>query len=88
MEEESILNKNRLNVEIYGQHYQITGGTPATIKQVASLVDEKMRQIADKNPKLDTTRLAVLSACNIANDYLKLKQEHDEILDLVEDEQP
>jgi cell division protein ZapA len=82
------LDKKKLSVEIYGQHYQITGGTPTVIKQAANLVDETMRQIASKNPKLDITRMVVLSACNIANDYLKLKQEHDEILALVEDEQP
>jgi cell division protein ZapA len=82
------LDKKRLNVEIYGQSYQITGGTSGAIQQAANLVDEKMRQIATKNPKLDITRLIVLSACNIANDYLKLKQERDEILALVEDEQP
>jgi cell division protein ZapA len=47
-----------------------------------------MRQIADKNPKLDTTRLAVLSAVNIADDYLRLKQQYDEIMHLLEDEEP
>jgi cell division protein ZapA len=58
------------------------------MRQVASHVDEKMRQIADKNPKLDTTRLAVLSAVNIADDYLRLKQQYDEIMHLLEDEEP
>lgn len=81
--------KNRLTVEIYGQQYQLAGkASPGHMRQVASHVDEKMRQIADKNPRLDTTRLAVLSAVNIADDYLRLKQEHDELLHLIEDEEP
>jgi cell division protein ZapA len=81
--------KNRLTVEIYGQQYHLTGkASPGHMRQVASHVDEKMRQIADKNPRLDTTKLAVLSAVNIADDYLRLKQEHDEIMHLIEDEQP
>jgi cell division protein ZapA len=29
-----------------------------------------------------------LSAVNIADDYLKLKQEYDEIMHLIEDEEP
>lgn len=81
--------KNKLSVEIYGQQYSLTGkASPGHMRQVASHVDEKMRQIADKNPRLDTTRLAVLSAVNIADEYLKLKQEHDEIMHLIEDEEP
>nr|WP_124726976.1 cell division protein ZapA [Staphylospora marina] len=81
--------KNRLTVEIYGQQYQLAGkASPGHMRQVASHVDEKMRQIADKHPRLDTTRLAVLSAVNIADDYLRLKQQHDEILHLIEDEEP
>ncbi|SFI80646.1 cell division protein ZapA [Thermoflavimicrobium dichotomicum] len=83
------MTKNRLNVEIYGQQYQIVGkASPSYIRRVANHVDEKMREIANVNPRLDMTRLAVLSAVNIADEYLRLKQEYDEILHLVEDEQP
>ncbi|MBA4543742.1 MULTISPECIES: cell division protein ZapA [Thermoactinomyces] len=81
--------KNKLTVEIYGQQYHLTGkASPGHMRQVAGHVDEKMRQIADNNPRLDATKLAVLSAVNIADDYLKLKQEYDEIMHLIEDEQP
>ncbi|MBA4548863.1 MULTISPECIES: cell division protein ZapA [unclassified Thermoactinomyces] len=81
--------RNKLSVEIYGTQYQLTGkASPSHMRQVASHVDEKMRQIADNNPRLDVARLAVLSAVNIADDYLKLKQEYDEIMHLIEDEEP
>lgn len=81
--------RNRLTVEIYGQQYNLTGkASPGHMRQVASYVDEKMRQIADKNPRLDTTRLAVLSAVNIADDYLQLKKTYEEMMHLIEDEQP
>ena len=82
-------NRNRLSVEIYGQQYHIVGDeSVGYMRQVASHVDDVMRQVASNNSRLDTTRLAVLSAVNIANDFLKLKQEYDEILHLIEDEQP
>jgi cell division protein ZapA len=81
--------KNKQSVEIFGQQYQIVGqASPSYMKQVATHVDAKMKEIADNNPRLDTTRLAVLSAVNIADEYLRLKQEFEEILHLVEDEQP
>lgn len=82
-------NLNRLNVEIYGQSYPIVGkASPSYVRQVASHVDAKMRQIAENNPRLDISRLAVLSAVNIADEYMRLKQEYDELIHLIEDEQP
>ncbi|GAE26144.1 hypothetical protein JCM9140_2176 [Halalkalibacter wakoensis JCM 9140] len=36
-----------------------------------------MREIKKVNPYLDTTRLAVLTAVNIVDDYMKLKQENE-----------
>lgn len=83
------MNKNKLSVEIYGQQYQIVGkASPGYMREVAGHVDDKMRQIAKSNPRLDTTRIAVLSAVNIADAYLKLKREYDEIIHLIEDDQP
>ncbi|PTX55029.1 cell division protein ZapA [Melghirimyces profundicolus] len=81
--------KNKFTVEIYGQMYHIVGkASPGYIREVAGHVDEKMRGIAKNNPRLDTAKLAVLSAVNITDSYLKLKQEYEEILHLIEDDQP
>lgn len=87
--EEKTMSKHRHSVEIYGQMYHIVGkASSGYVREVARHVDEKMRNIADSNPRLDTTRLAVLSAVNITDTYMKLKQEHEEILHLIEDDQP
>lgn len=82
------MNKDALTVEIYGQQYHISGASHGNIRQVASHVDEMMRKIADKNSKLDIKSLAVLSAVNIANEYLELKQVYEEMMHLIEDDQP
>jgi cell division protein ZapA len=67
-------SKNRINVDIYGVQYTIVGTESGShIRTVASIVDEKMREISSMNPSLDTNRLAVLTAINAVNDYLKLK---------------
>jgi len=66
--------KNRTTVEIFGQQYTIVGTeSNSHIRLVASLVDEKMREINASNPSLDSSKLAVLTAVNAVNDLIKLK---------------
>jgi cell division protein ZapA len=73
--------KTRVTVDIYGQQYTIVGTESSShIRLVASIVDDKMREISEKNPTLDTSKLAVLTAVNIVHDYLKLKEEYDRLL--------
>ncbi|MGG5254839.1 cell division protein ZapA [Neobacillus sp. SM06] len=68
--------KNRTTVEIHGQSYIILGlESPSHIRYVASLVNEKMREISSKNPSLDVSKLAVLTAVNAVNDYVKVKEQ-------------
>ncbi|MBO8170297.1 MAG: cell division protein ZapA [Bacillaceae bacterium] len=82
-------DKKRLTVEIYGQSYRIKGYTSVNhIRTVAGFVDDKMREIAETNPKLDTTRIAVLSAINIADEYFRLKEEYEKLLREKEAAQP
>lgn len=66
--------KNRISVEIYGRTYKMVG-TESTghMRLVASLVDDKMRQISAHNPTLDSSRLAVLTAVNSVHELLQLK---------------
>lgn len=71
--------KNKITVDIYGQQYTIVGKeSPSHMRTVASMVDDKMREISQKNPNLDMSRLAVLTAVNAVHDYLKLKDEKEE----------
>lgn len=66
--------KNRTAVDIFGQQYIIVGTESAShIRLVASMVDGKMREINSALPSLDINKLAVLTAVNAVNDYLKLK---------------
>lgn len=73
--------KNRITVNIYDQFYTILGeDEPSHIRHVASLVDERIREIAKYNAGLDTSRKAVLAAVNVMDDYVKLKEEHELLL--------
>jgi cell division protein ZapA len=78
---------NRIRVIIYGQEYQIRGEASVDhIRQVAALVDNKMRDIASINPRLDLHRLAVLAAVNIADEFFRLRQEYEDLLRALEAE--
>jgi cell division protein ZapA len=79
--------KNRISVDIYGQQYIILGSeSPSHIKFVASLVDDKMREISSKNPSLDVNKLAVLTAVNAVNDYIKIKDELEKLQEEIKKE--
>ncbi|WP_064092759.1 cell division protein ZapA [Rossellomorea aquimaris] len=72
--------KNRTTVDIYGQQYTIVGTeSTSQIRFVCSKVDDKMREINSMNPSLDTSRLAVLTAVNAVNDYIKLKEKFESL---------
>lgn len=75
-------DKTRVTVDIYNKSYKIVGKeSPRHVRMVASLVDQKMREIKEVNPNLDTTRLAVLAAVNTMNDHLKLKEQYASVVD-------
>lgn len=67
--------KNRISVDIYGHTYKIVG-TESTghMRLVASIVDDKMRELKMMNPTLDTVTLAVLTAVNAVHESLQLNE--------------
>ncbi|MFZ3576356.1 cell division protein ZapA [Virgibacillus sp. DJP39] len=74
-------DKTRTTVEIHNKSYTIVGREDAHhVRLVASLVDQKMSEIKQGNTTLETTKLAVLTAVNTMNDYLKLKEDYAKLL--------
>ncbi|RLL47921.1 cell division protein ZapA [Oceanobacillus piezotolerans] len=74
--------KDRVTVEINNRTYTIVGDEESSshVRLVASLVDQKMKEIQGTNRHLDTANLAVLTALNTMNDYLKLKEDYATLL--------
>ena len=69
-------NRNKVSVRIYHQEYTMTGNeSKEYMLKVANYVDEKMTHIAEKSRKLSTSMIAVLTALNIADEYLKMQSE-------------
>ena len=79
--------RTKISVDINKRTYSIVGTeTKEHVEYVAKLVNEKMDEIHHVNKHLDTTKLAVLTAINTMNDYVKLKEEYDELITLIEEE--
>lgn len=77
--------KNRIAVVINDQQYTLVGeDNPEHIRYVAGLVDNKIREIGMKNAGLDTTRKAVLTAVNVMDEYVKLTEKHEALLEEME----
>jgi cell division protein ZapA len=70
---------NSVRVEIYDQAYNLRGTDPEYIFKLAELVDSKMRAVAAQTATVDSQRLAVLAALNIADEYQVLKRKYDSI---------
>ena len=63
-----------VRVEIFDQVYNLRGTDAAYIKELAEYVDLKMRAVATQTSTVDTIRLAVLAALNIADEHHVLIQ--------------
>ena len=65
---------NYVTVEIYDQTYHLFGQDAAHIRGLAAQVDAKMRSVAAQGRTVDSLRVAVLAALNLA-DELSLAQQ-------------
>ena len=72
-------NVNSVRVEIFDQPYNLRGTDPDYIFRLAEFVDTKMRAVAEQTSTVDSLRLAVLAALNIADEYHILKRKYDGI---------
>ncbi|HTT17417.1 MAG TPA: cell division protein ZapA [Candidatus Sulfotelmatobacter sp.] len=66
-----------VRVEIFDQAYNLRFPDPQYLLKLAEYVDSKMRSVAAATNTVDTVRLAVLAALNIADEYHMLKKKQD-----------
>lgn len=67
-----------IRVEIYDQEYHMRGELdPEYILKLAQFLDAKMRSIAKHTHTVDSLRVAVLAALNIADEYHQLKAKYE-----------
>jgi cell division protein ZapA len=69
-----------VKIEIYDQTYNVQAeGDEAYLKELARFVDGKMRTIAEATRMVDSLRVAVLAALNIADELYALRKRQEEL---------
>jgi cell division protein ZapA len=70
---------NLVHVEIFGQAYAVRGGDePGYVEKLAAYVDEQMKEVARSSGAVDSLRIAVLAALNIADERTRLRKKMQE----------
>lgn len=64
-------------VDIYDQMYQLRGTDSAYMERLAGMVDAKMRAVSAHGSTVDSLRVAVLAALNIADELTTLRARYD-----------
>ena len=70
----------KVSVEIFNEDYTRGEENPEYIEMLASYVDRRMKMISQRNPNLTTTKVAVLTSLNLADELNKLQEDYDELV--------
>ena len=63
-------------VKIYNQSYTIRSGDEGEyVNELARYLDERMAEVAEATSTVDTSRVAVLAALNVVDDYFRTKKD-------------
>lgn len=66
------------DVEIFGSSYHVRGDKdPELLQELAGHVDGKMREIAQQVSTVDTAKIAILAALNIADELLQCRKQQE-----------
>lgn len=76
---ESAGEGTNVNIEIYNQSYNIRADQDEEyLKELAAYVDGKMRQVAEATRMVDSLKVAVLAALNMADELYVLRRRQEE----------
>jgi len=77
-------DKKTVEVSIFGETYRVRADRdPAQIHQLAAVVDEAMREAADKIPRLGVSRVAVVAALNLADRLATCERHVDQLTSML-----
>jgi cell division protein ZapA len=67
-----------VHVEIFGQTYTVRAGDAAYVEKLAAYVDSQMLDVSRNAGAVDSVRIAVLAALNIADECFQLRAQEGE----------
>ncbi|CAM3738108.1 cell division protein ZapA [Alicyclobacillus pomorum] len=78
---------HRVRVNIAGTEYTLRGREKEQrLFDIAKMVNDTMQTVVQANPNLDTKRVAVLAALNLAEELLKLRDQYDALMELLDEQ--
>ena len=76
------MGKESIQVEIFGTEYTLRSDADIEhIREIAKVVDEKMRRLAENSTVKSPAKLAVLTALNIADELHLLREKYQGAID-------
>ena len=74
-------SQQKIKVQIYNETYTfvVPDGDPTHIQDLAAMVDRRMRDIVASGGAIDSRKVAILVALNLAEDLFKMKVEHEKL---------
>ena len=80
------MEKRSFEVEIFGHRYTLKSEfSKEQVKRVAEYVDGKMKEVAEGTKSVDSLHIAILTALNIAQDYLQARGNTEQLLQQIEE---
>jgi cell division protein ZapA len=75
----------RVTVAIYGEDYPLRSDqSEEMVQALGRMVDNRMRALAGRHPRVPQGRLAVLTALTLAEELMKLRAEHEETVNALQ----
>lgn len=76
------MGKESIQVKIFGTEYTLKSDTDIEyVKRVAQIVDEKMQKLAENSTIKSESKLAVLTALNVADELYQLKLQYKKVIE-------
>ncbi|HVO09952.1 MAG TPA: cell division protein ZapA [Vicinamibacteria bacterium] len=65
-----------VHVEVFGQTYAVrAGANPGYVETLAAFVDDRMKDVSRTSGAVDSLRIAVLAALNLADEFLRSRRD-------------
>jgi cell division protein ZapA len=80
MSEQPDIESQAITVEIYDQTYRLRGTNRAYVEKLAATVDTKMRAVAAQGRTVDSLRVAVLAALNLADELARVTERYEAVV--------
>lgn len=84
-EEKKVGEMKRVTVEIFDETYHLKTDDPEGLEKIVQMVNFTMKSISQNTRTFAGSRIGVMAALKIAEDYMQLKKDYDELLALLKD---